>query len=327
MSAPYPAMKELGVVEALQEQFVRQLRAPLAGFKLVADKQTRSGDWGNEEHSWREISALTGGVQISMDFPPIQGDSGSTTKQRVESPIWTKDLVMGGRKWRQLELAARVHGLSSFDPILTQEMAEAMAIEKNRQILKGSGTGKPGSTTGLLNHAGVSSSVTSGGDWTDPEVMNDDIGAAYEVLTDRRHRGSVTLLHNPADAGIFNTLLPAGGGRRVEENMPRWVSRVEMDEEVDALTAYLIVDAPGSYDWIAPMDDPQNGLTFGLGAVTAGRVDNAPTMPATGTMQERRDDLMKTRAVRFLDIGTIRMIRTGTEKGGSPVAKLTFTRS
>lgn len=310
---------ELGLTTFVEKRFQEQLRQPLAGFALVANKETRAGDWGDEDVSWATLGKMTG-VVLSMDIPPIQGDSMSSGKASIEVPIWTKDLVMGGRKWRKLEQAIQRFGMGGVEPTLTQAVADAMAEEINRQILFGSGAGKPGSTTGLLNHTGVQ--TTAGGDWSDPDVMNTDIGEALATAKGRKVRGTFTLLHNGLDAGVFNTFLNNGGGRRIGENLPSTISRVLEDDTIDQGDAYLVADGPGYYDWLAPQDDPANGFRFGLGAATAGLVDGTGNAPTPPTVQERRDDLMKTRVMRFLNIGTIRPLRTGDN---AFTQKITFT--
>lgn len=315
---------QLGLTEVIERRFVEQMRQPLAGFALVADKETRVGDWGDEDISWPTLNRMSG-VVLSMDIPPIQGDSMTSGKDTVESPIWTKDLVMGGRKWRKLENAVQRFGMGAIDGVLTRAVADAMSVEMNRQILFGSGAGKPGSTTGVLNHTGIQ--TTTGGDWSDPDVMNDAIGEAVAVLLGRRYRGKFSLLYNPLDGGVFNTFLTNGGGRRIGENLPNTISRLLPEETITQGQAFLVADAPGAYDWVAPQDDPANGFRFGLGAATAGLVDGSGAAPTPPTVQEKRDDLMKTRVMRFLNIGTIRMLRTGNVVSGSPTQKLTFTVS
>lgn len=338
--APMKAFGSRSLTDAIVAQFLRPLRAPLAGLALVADKQMPVGDWGDENITWDTLGEMSS-VTLSMDFPPLRSEGMDWTTATVESPIWTKDIKWSGRKYRALENSWRrrvaiaqatggqptLDGVPSLGQAIIQEMGEAMALGMNAQILTGSGTGKPGSTTGVLNHTGVIN--VTGGLWTDTEVMDGDLGDGVSQARDRRYHGTRwALLFNPADEHLFETFLPGGGGARLGDNMRSSISRILPDENVAAQTAYLVPDVNdhNAYKWAHPEDDPTNGFMFGIGNVTPGFVSRGPDMSVlrSGTMQEKRDEMFKTVALRFLNIGTIVPMRTGTGNGGSGTVKFTF---
>lgn len=302
-----------------------ELRQPLPGLALAAAHETRFGDWGNEEIKWREVSGLNDTV-LSMDIPPIQGDGGTTKTRTVESPIWTKDLTMGGRKMRQM-------ALSGFDPILFREMAEAMAVDISSFVLKGATAGTGGLSSdikGLINHSGIG--TVTGGDWRDPEVMNDDLGEAFANLGARRQGGPSTLLMNIADSDVTNTFLPAGGGTRIGQNLPTFVRRILFEEDTSIVPtgeAYLINDSRRSnYDVVSPLDG--DGMRFGLGNVTAGDPEAEDRARGLGgTRMQEMDNMMKTRTIRFLNILTMRVNRDTDSTGGNRAftEKISFQKS
>lgn len=330
-TTPFPAIDELGVVEALQAQFVQQMRQPKAGFALVAGKTQRGNlDWGNENFSWEEVGDTRSSTVVTMDFPAFRSaTSGDVTKRQIELPFFTQDREMGGRKLRQLELWVRQHGLDGIDQMLTRDEADQMAEDLNKTILKGTPSDLPGEDVGILNHSGVI--TVSGGTWTDGDVMNSDLSDAFAQIVDRGHRGGFALLHNPIDSNVMNEFLGDGStGERMGDNLPAFISRQLMDAEIAAQTAYLVPEAPGKYDWVLPPDDPDNGLTFGLPGATAGvaegEIDAITDVGSTRTRQERRNAMMQNVKLRFLNCGMIRIIRTGTGTGGSPVAKISFSK-
>lgn len=346
MSAPMKAFSERTLIDAIVQEFIRPLRAPKAGIALAADKQLETGDWGDENITWDELSEM-GHVTLSMDLPPVRAEGMGSTQQTVESPVWTKDLKWGGRDWRSLLNSVRRRALLAergfdrglvpdLEAMFMEEMGEAMAAEMDAQILTGSGTGLPGSDEGVLNQTGRIN-ITDAGDWRDPDVLNSDIGDALAQVADRNYTGTGwALLHNPADKDVFTELTREVGQRRAAEVLGLDASvdltrRLESDQ-VNALEAFLVPDTnhKNSWFWAHPEPDPENGFQFGLGTATPGRVDNAPPMDVTdpgGTVQERRDQFFKTRIVRMLNIGTVMNVRTGTGDGGSGVARLAFSKS
>lgn len=313
MSYPYPAIDENGIVREVQTGFVRALRRSLAGPALFAGKETRTGHWGIEELKWREITDLSGAT-ISMDIPPVNADSGTIKAKSVEIPIFTKDVSFNGRKWRQ----AREMGL---DPVIFNAQARAMAEEISKYLLFGR-TGGPGATTSILNHADMPTAI-AGGDWTDPTAINEDLGSAIQALLLARQPGPYTVLMNPGDSGVFNQFLNTQTGIRIGQNLPSMVGRIIYDEDIGALDAYLVADSNdlGNYDVVAPRNE--DGMSFGLGAITAGLLTQGPggSGGQAGGIMEQVDEFMKTRVVRMLNILTPRVIR------GNGAIKIDFTKS
>lgn len=338
MTSPLKAFKSRSLIDAIRGEFLEELTRPRAGLALIADKQEAHGDWGDFNLTWDELSEMEA-VQISMDLPPVRAESIGSTQQSVESPIWTGDLKWGGRKWRSFlnswrrrQVIARETGadfeMPSAETKFINKKAKAILNEINKQILNGSGSSHPGSTNGLLNHSGII--TISGGNWLDPDTMNDDLADGIAQARDRRYRGTEwALVHNPADENVLETFMPQGGGARMRDNLQDSISRSLPEEEVAAGEMFLIPDRniEDAYAWVHPEDDPETGFTFGLGTVNAGRMDNGNDRAMlNGSRQEKVNEFMKTRVVRLLQIGTIVPFRTGTARGtGSGTVKLTFS--
>lgn len=351
MSVPMKAIKDVTVTNAIVEEFITPLAEPRAGLALAADKQLEAGDWGDRNIEWTEVDDEDS-VTLSMEIPPINASgAASKTRHTEESPIWTKDLQYGGRDWRSLMVSLRRRAqiahetritdespLPDAEAMVIQRKAEAMAKEIDRQVLFGSGSDHPGSDNGVLNHTGVHT-ITDGGNWRDPDQMNSDVGSALATLADRGYSNTRwALLHNPADRDVFTELLGIGGGfQRAADVMGLdgdvGLTRRLESKHISAQRAYLVPDEnhKNSWFWAHPEDAPEDGLSFGLGDVNPIRADNAPradlqALQQAGTVQERRDDLFKTRTLRMLNIGTVVNIRTGSGDDGSGVAEIQFSK-
>lgn len=313
-TAPAPPIDEPGVYQAVEEGFITALRQPLAGYAIYADKETRTGDWWNEELKWRDIAEMDD-VQVSMDFPPVSADSTSTSTNTVQMPILSKDLQMGGRRARQMVA-------SGLDPQVFREQAWAMAKETNSYLLTGTDSDTAGNSTGLLDTGGT----TSGGDWSNHDTMNQDLGNAIAQVLDRNHTSPFTLMLNTVDADVLNIFIGDGPDRMVD-HLPNQVNRVLVDKNVTAGEAHVIADTPW-FDVVAPRDDPEVGFMFGLGSVTAGPGpnDNPAGEDAGGTRQERFREMTRTTTIRVLNILSPRFSKTGTGDDGAGAQKVTYTQ-
>lgn len=352
MSVPMKAIKDVTLTNAIVDEFIAPLAEPRAGLALAADKQLEAGDWGDRNVEWAEVDEDEH-VTLSMEIPPINADGArGTTTHTEQSPIWTKDLQWGGRDWRSLMNSLRRRAviaestgitgeslLPDVESLAIQGKANAMAKEMDRQILFGSGSGYPGATNGILNHTGVHT-ITDGGNWRDPDQMNSDVGSALATLADRGYSNTRwAVVHNPADRDVFTELAGVGGAqRRAAEIMGLdadvGLTRRLESKHVTAQRAYLVPDEnhKNSWFWAHPQDAPEDGLTFGLGDVNPIRADDAPQtdlaeLQQASTVQERRDDLFKTRTLRMLNIGTVVTIREGSGDDGSGVAEIQFSKS
>jgi hypothetical protein len=321
--APYPAIDEVGITTALIQGFTRDLRQDLPGLALAAGHESRMGRWFHDDLKWREAGRLKHTV-LSMDFPPVQSDSGKLKKRTVEAPIWTKDLEWGGRKARQVEEAG-------LDTVALAERAEAMAEDLSRFILLGADKeifGGSQDILGLINHAGID--TTAGGDWTDPTIMNSDLGVAHAALAVKRQGGNVTLLMNQVNRGVLNNFIN-NQPVRIGQNLPPFISRVLFEEDtaiVAADTAFLINDGRRTnYDVVAPPNE--DGLSFGLGNVNLGNAeeDFDRAIGLGGTSMERADQIMRSRTLRFMNILTLKINRDGDSLEGdrSFAQKITYS--
>lgn len=317
---PYPMYDDAGVFYALRQGFLEEIRkTDFPGLALAAGHELTFGRWFNEEVRTREIGGLKN-VVLSMDVPPIKADGGETKKRSVESPLWTKDLEWGGRR----AAAMRAQGL---DTAAIRARALAVVEEYNRFILLGAAKAVfngANDIKGILNYSGIA--TTAGGSWLDPDVMNDDLGSAYEALAANRQGGAVTLLMPRGDAGVLNRFLPDSGGRRIGEALPGFIRRILFEDDTDIVpagTAYLINDARrDNFDIIAPQNE--DGLTFGLGATN---VVDADAPDVGGVSLERIDNIMRARTIRWMNCWTISINRDDASIGGSKVwtQKVTFT--
>jgi hypothetical protein len=315
-ATPYPILDEYGMVRGLIEGFVEPLREPLAAFTILAGSERRTGHWGLETFDWREIEDL-GPTVVSMDIPEVRGDSGRIKNKRVEVPIWTKDLTMGGRKWRQY----RETGLEPFE---VPQLARSMARDLNNFFYFGTAEDLPGPDEGLLNHDGVD--TTEGGVWggdSGAKQMNRDLHKAISTVNARRHRGTYTLLMNGEDADVFGEFI-GDTNVRIGENLPGTISRILFDEEVDSEECYIINDAPGNWEVLAPMDEAP--FSFGMGNITVGTMDTLgeynPLSLGGGTMEDI-DEFLHSRIIRYMNCLTFRLIRSGDE---AAVQKITFEK-
>lgn len=315
--APYPAPDFENVITAVQREFIRPLRRSVAGVNLVRDKVNRFGQWWNYDIQRWTYSEVGDDVVFSKDFPRIQSTSGDITPTTDPLPLITADLEFGGRGWRQMAEAG-------LDTTAMQSRGWRMMQAINKMILVGVGTGKFGPATGLLN---TSVQTTTGGDWSDPRVLNSDIGEAIASLTDRGYGDtSFDLLMKGSDRGVLNEFMefPTVAGARIGDNLSSAVRQVRFDNEVAAGEAHLVVNEPGHYDVVSPQDDPDSGFTFGLGRANAG----SPITDDAGigrTVMENMEAIWQHRTIRMMNILTFRMLRTGSGENGTPVQKITFS--
>lgn len=302
MVAPYPVLDEPGVVEEIQREFVRSLRTPLAGLRLFAGRESRVAHWGIENFTWREVSEMDD-IVVSMDIPPVRGDSGTVTKREVTLPIFSKDLIFNGRAWRQI----RETGL---DVVSIGEMGRAMAVEIDNYLLFGN-SGGAGEQAGLLNATGIN--TVTGGNWgpanTDrAKTVNADLSAAMQEIVVDDHPGtSFSVVIHPTRLSPFNQFI-ANTNVRIGQNLPGGavlgggISAVLTSKAITADDVYVIANDPGNYFWVSPRNE--DGMQFGLGAATAGLAGSSNRVD-----MEKRDEFMKERIVRLLNIITPRVVR------------------
>lgn len=290
-----PLGERVGIVQEVANGFRTGLRMPLDGYALFQGKETVLGHWGIEEYKWYEAGEMAD-IGMSMDIPPVRADSINITPKTVESPILFKDYHVGGRKMKQLREAG-------FDPVVAERLGRVMAVETLSYLLFGSGTGKPGPDTGVLNNADAPTPIT-GGNWgpsntNQAKTINKDLAAGVRALLDQGARGPFALVMGTGESDLFEVYV-GETNRRFSEGLPGAITRVIYENSVADGDAYLVPINRGYYDVIRPRDE--DGLRFGLGNATTLPVDQDGNPIEAGTFLRKEDSFMMNVTIRNMNI-------------------------